>query len=128
MGPVLDVGRNFHEFGQYGQRGKSAGMEALFARQPAWKAIISNQEADTISFDIPQRWEPQIEQIAQAQHISTDEALDRVIEAGVEKFQLSSAVEPRVSYASLYGSVKGPGAHGSREAVDRYLAELRSEW
>ena len=32
------------------------------------------------------------------------------------------------TYASFFGSVEGPGAHGSREAVDQYIAELRNEW
>lgn len=76
---------------------------------------------------IPDSWERQIQEIAQAQHISTDEALNRIIAAGVERFSPPS-VQPQVSYAALFGSVKGPGAHGSREAVDRYLAELRIEW
>ena len=79
-----------------------------------------------MALDVPHRWESQIEEIAQAQHITTDEALNRVIAAGVERLT-PSGTEARVSFSSLYGSVKGPGAHGSREAVDRYLAELRSE-
>lgn len=80
-----------------------------------------------MALDVPQRWESQIQEIAQAQHITTDEALDRILAAGVERL-MPHVEEPRVSYASLFGSVKGPGAHGSREAVDRYLAELRNEW
>jgi len=80
-----------------------------------------------VSYEIPHRYEPQIQEIAQAQHISTSEALDRIIQAGIERY-VPPPEEPGVSNASLFGSVKGPGAHGSKEAVDRYIAELRSEW
>lgn len=80
-----------------------------------------------MALDIPHYWELQIEEIAQAQQITTDEAINRIIAAGVERFT-PPTVQPRVSYASLFGSVKGPGAHGSKEAVDRFLAELRNEW
>ena len=80
-----------------------------------------------MALDILHRWEPQIEQVARAQNITTDEALDRVIEAGLERL-IPPAAQPPVSYASLFGAAKGPGTHGSREAVDCYLAELRNEW
>ena len=37
--------------------------------------------------------------------------------------------EPVRPYASYFGVIKGrPGAHGSPEAVDRYIDELRDEW
>ena len=80
-----------------------------------------------MSYDIPPRYEPQIQEIARAQHISKQEALDRVIQAGLERI-VSLPPQPYVSNASLFGSVSGPGAHGSKEAVDRYIAELRNEW
>ena len=80
-----------------------------------------------MSYDIPSQFEPQIQKIAQAQHISTDEALNQVIQAGLERF-VSQAGSPPADYASLFGSVKGAGAHGSKEAVDEYVEELRSEW
>jgi hypothetical protein len=80
-----------------------------------------------MSLNIPSHYEPQIQQLAAAQHISTDEAVDRVVKAGLERF-VPITMEPPVSNASLFGSVNGPGAHGSKEAVDRYLAELRAEW
>jgi hypothetical protein len=78
-----------------------------------------------MSFDIPQRYEPQIEQVAQEQHITTDEALDRIIQAGLERF-VPMTKPPSVSYASLFGAAKN--GYGSREAVDRAIAEMRNEW
>ncbi|MFZ4508196.1 MAG: hypothetical protein ACOYON_10935 [Fimbriimonas sp.] len=37
--------------------------------------------------------------------------------------------EPVRPYASYFGVIDGrPGAHGSPEAVDRYIDELRDEW
>ncbi len=81
-----------------------------------------------MSLNIPSAWEPQIQVIADAQQISTEKAFDRIIQAGVKRFQTPTTGKPRVAYASLFGSVTGPGAHGSTEAVDRYIAQLRSEW
>jgi len=80
-----------------------------------------------MGYNVPIQYEPQIEQVAQAEHISGDEALDRILRAGLERL-IPTAEQPKVSNASLFGSVKGPGAHGSKEAIDRYLAELRAEW
>ena len=78
-----------------------------------------------MALHIPHRYEPQIEQVAQAQHITTDEALDRILQAGLERFA-PAAAEPPVSYASLFGAAKD--GYGSREAVDRAIAEMRNEW
>ena len=78
-----------------------------------------------MALDIPQRYEPKIEQVAQAQHITTDEALGRILDAGLERFVPPTA-QPRVSYASLFGAAKN--GYGSREAVDRAIAEMRNEW
>jgi hypothetical protein len=80
-----------------------------------------------MSYDVPIRYEPQIQQIALAQHISTAEALERVIQAGIEQF-VQQVERPPEPYSKLFGSVTGKGAHGSKEAVDRYIQELRSEW
>ena len=78
-----------------------------------------------MSLNIPHRYEPQILEVANAQHISTDEALDRIIQAGLDQF-VPPAVQPPVSYASLFGAAKD--GYGSREAVDRAIAEMRQEW
>ena len=80
-----------------------------------------------MSFDIPRQYEPKIRQFAQSQHITTDEALNRIIQAGLER--VTAPVEsPRVSYVALFGAANGPGTRKSREEVDRYIAELRNEW
>ena len=88
-----------------------------------------------MSYVIPERYEPQIQEFAQAQHISTDEAFDRIVRAGLERFvpiaanPIDRETAPARSFASFFGVAKGrPGAHGSREAVDRYIEELRNEW
>jgi len=80
-----------------------------------------------LGLDIPHRYEPQILQLAQSQHISRDEALDRILQAGLERLGTPAELGS-TSYASLFGAVKGAGAHGSQEAVDRHIAELREEW
>lgn len=81
-----------------------------------------------MALSIPSRYEPKIEEVAQAQHITKYEALDRVLEAGLERL-IPPATAPRRSYASFFGVAKGrPGAHGSPEAADLYIAEQRSGW
>lgn len=80
-----------------------------------------------MSYQIPNRWEPEIESIAQAQQINLEEAVDRIVQAGVERFQPHSSGNPRGSYVSLFAAAKGPGTHRSREEVDRYIAGLRDE-
>jgi len=78
-----------------------------------------------MALDIPQRYQLKIERVAQAQHITTDEAIDRILDAGLEQFALPNVDSP-VSYASLFGAAKS--GYGSREAVDRAVAEMRDEW
>ena len=79
-----------------------------------------------MSFDIPPNIEPQIQKYAEAQHLSTNEAVVRLIQAGLEVEKLNPAVENRPSYVSFYGSVKG--GYGSVEAVDKAIKDLRNEW
>jgi len=80
-----------------------------------------------MSYDIPQRWEPHIEQIAEAQHISQAQALELIMQAGIDKLQPRLSTKLSFSYVSLFGAAKGSGTLGSREAVELYLAELREE-
>ena len=80
-----------------------------------------------MSFDYSSDFDPQIEKLAEAQHISASEALDKIIRVGLDHL-LPNKERKEISYASLYGSVNGAGAHGSRQAVDKYINELRSEW
>ena len=96
-----------------------------------------------MNYNVPQRYETQIQEVAQAQHISDSEVQDRIFKAGLERFVPSLTANPQSdldkavadakaehpTYASFFGAVKGrPGADGSKEAVDRYIAELRNEW
>jgi hypothetical protein len=85
-----------------------------------------------MTYNIPQHYEPQIHEVAQAQHISETEVLERIFKAGFEQFAGESSnikTASRRSYASFFGVANGrAGAHGSREAVYRYIAELRNEW
>jgi len=78
-----------------------------------------------MALDIPSRYHQKIERVAQAQHITADEALDRILDAGLERMAPETD-QPAVSYASLFGAAKG--GYGSREAVDRAIAEMRSDW
>lgn len=47
-----------------------------------------------MSFDVPVHIESQIQRVADAEHISHDEALVRIIEAGLERM-LPTSVSPR---------------------------------
>ena len=85
-----------------------------------------------MSYDIPQRYEPQIKQFAHAQHISMNEALERILQAGLEQVvptdtkTVDEAPAPARTYASFFGSIKN--GYGSPEAVDRAIEEMRNEW
>lgn len=80
-----------------------------------------------MSYEIPHGYEAQIEHVAHSWQITTDEALSRILQAGLERITPLAESTPG-SNVSLFGSVTGPGPRGSKEAVDRYLAELREEW
>lgn len=79
-----------------------------------------------MSFDIPPNIEPQIQKFADALHISANEALVRLIQAGLEFEQVSSAETSRPTYHSFFGAAKG--GYGSVEAVDEAIKQLRDEW
>jgi len=73
-----------------------------------------------------------IQMIVAQRHITPEQVLEQIVDDGL-KAALQSATPvpdamPRRSYASFFGAVKGPGAHGSPEAVDRYIEEMRNEW
>lgn len=79
-----------------------------------------------MSFDIPPNIEPQIQKFAEAQHISANDALIRLIQAGLEVEQINEAGAPRQSYRSFFGAAKG--GYGSAEAVDEAIKQIRDEW
>jgi len=84
-----------------------------------------------------------VQQLAEAEHITPEQAAAQLLieganhhgkkipmedPVGMEEAMARVRAEHR-TYASFFGAVKGrPGAHGSPEAVDRYIAELRNEW
>lgn len=80
-----------------------------------------------MSFEIPHHWDPKIEEIAEARQVTQTQAVDLILQAGIEILQPMNAGHRPSSYASLFGAAAGPGALGSREAVETYLAELRNE-
>ncbi|MBS1718568.1 MAG: hypothetical protein JSS72_12635 [Armatimonadetes bacterium] len=87
-----------------------------------------------VSYDIPDQYEPQIRQLAQAQHISADEALDRIIRAGLQHFvsrskSTSKAKKDVPDISDIFANAPHcPSAFKSREQVDAYVNELRNEW
>jgi hypothetical protein len=50
--------------------------------------------AHAVNYNIPEQYEPQIQEVARAQHISERELLDRIFKAGLEQFAPMS-VSPR---------------------------------
>ena len=65
-----------------------------------------------MSFDIPQYIEPSIEQYANAQHITHDEAIIRLIQAGLER------ALPPASPRDILGAFSSPE---DSEAMDEAL-------
>lgn len=80
-----------------------------------------------MGLDIPRQYERQILQVAEEQRISSVEAVNLILQAGLDRLT-AGYIEVPVSYVSLSGAAQGPGVHKTREEVDRYLAELRDEW
>jgi len=78
---------------------------------------------------LPASIEQGVQRFAAELHISHDEALLKLIETGLTVSRLTTPAAPKRSYASFFGVAKGrPGAHGSPEAADRYIEELRNAW
>ena len=70
-----------------------------------------------------------IQSLVDENHSTPQEVLERLVDEGLRATTGELATPPRRSFASFWGVGRGrPGAHGSREAVDRYIAELRDEW
>jgi hypothetical protein len=66
-----------------------------------------------MSFDIPPYMEPQVQQFAQNQHISPDEAVIRLIEAGL------NVAQSKPTGRSILGAFAGPeDSAGMDEALD----------
>ncbi len=63
---------------------------------------------------------------AERLHVTAEELIATQLKQGQPSKEL---VPPPGYYASLWGAAAGgPGAHGSVEAVDRYVRELRKDW
>lgn len=89
-----------------------------------------------MSFDIPPLHIPDNSREAQViqaimirDQVTAEEAVRAALRGmTIENAESATVLAPRRSYASFFGVVKGPGAHGSREAIDSYVSELRNEW
>lgn len=75
-----------------------------------------------------------IQSLVSEQNLTPEEALMRIVGDGLggtseDKLAAEGKTSSRRSYASFFGVAKGrPGTHGSPEAADRYIEELRNEW
>jgi len=74
-----------------------------------------------------------IQMIVDQRQITPEQVLEQIVDEGLKATLQSTPpaaeAKSRRSYASFFGVAKGrPGAHGSPEAANRYLEELRSEW
>ena len=79
-----------------------------------------------MSFDLPPSIEKQVQEFAQAQQISDTEALIRLIQDGLSVLTVPVPNPDRSSYASMFGAVKN--GYGSKEAIDKAIAEERDAW
>jgi hypothetical protein len=75
-----------------------------------------------MGYDIPAHLESETGEVARSEHVSRDRAIELILTAGIRTLRNSAR------NAEHFGSVTGSGAHRSKEAVDRYLTDLRSEW
>ena len=87
-----------------------------------------------MSYDIPQLHIPDnspeaqvIETVVNRDQVTPKEAVLRILRNAQPAIE-ERTLAPVRSYGSYFGSVKGPGAHGSPESVDRYIEDQRSSW
>jgi len=79
----------------------------------------------SITLQIPDEIALQLEARAAERHITVEQFAAQQLMALVPQ---GNAGSPR-SYAAYFGIAKGqPGVFGSKEAIDRYVDEMRSEW
>lgn len=79
-----------------------------------------------IVLDLPDELLARLRTEAEAKHTTAEALLARHL---AENPPRSAFVPPSGYYAAIWGAGAGcPGAHGSVEAVDRYIRELRDEW
>jgi len=72
--------------------------------------------------ELVQRFRAEAERL----HVTTEELIATHIQQGESAKEL---IPPPGYYASLWGAAAGgAGAHGSVEAVDHYVRELRKDW
>jgi hypothetical protein len=86
-----------------------------------------------VSIELPASLESTIRAYAAAERLSAEDAVLRLIEAGLKIEEEHRALardssRHRPSYSSLFGAAKTGATYGTPEAVDRYIAELRNEW
>ena len=79
-----------------------------------------------MSFDLPPNIEPQVQEYAKAQHLSENDALIRLVQAGLmaQKVHFGNGKKPH--YSAMFGAVKK--GYGSKDAIDNAISELRDAW
>ncbi|WP_025226824.1 hypothetical protein [Fimbriimonas ginsengisoli] len=78
-----------------------------------------------LTIQIPDEVAQGLEIEAAQRHIS----LEQVVAEQLIRLSPANKPKPIHRYASFFGVAEGrPGAHGSVEAIDRYVEDQRSEW
>ena len=79
-----------------------------------------------LTLELPDELVASLRADAEKTHTTAEALLARHVAAYPPK---AVFVPPPGYYASLWGAAAGgPGAHGSAEAANRYIRELRDEW
>jgi hypothetical protein len=87
-----------------------------------------------MSYEVPERYELEIKDLAAAQQISLVEALDLVLQAGLRQVgRVSGDLGPQTRTVPALDDIfaKGrncPSAFKTREEIDAYVDGLRDEW
>ena len=79
-----------------------------------------------MSFDLPSNIEPQVLEYAKSQHLSENDALVRLVQAGLLAQKRDFGNEKKPLYGAMFGAVKK--GYGSQDSIDNAISELRDAW
>lgn len=85
-------------------------------------------EVGALSIDVDSPEGQGLRAVMERDRVTAEEAVRSLLRAASDR-NAPKASGGAASYASFFGTAaEGPGSHGSPEAVDAYIAELRDSW